>query len=258
MTDIAIENFVSARAGFRRRQADIRAERLGRPIGGHAFDDVDMDIPVDGPPSPPMAFHMVYSNAKQELTGRCVTLQKVAEHVADVKLWAYCYLRRGMKNFLASRVVELTDLSTGEVHDDGLAFFRDHPLLRPLTADGLAAMSPELIALQDCRDEIIVLSFIGASDGDFDAAEQEEIVKHVMMRADEPLKESVVRQRIRNWVPDERAFDFAMARLCAGEGNPRALMRSMRKVIDADGEVDAEETAFAAYVQGRLQASGRI
>lgn len=258
MTDLACEHFVTARAGFRRRLTDQRAERLGRMIGGHAFDDVDMDVPIHGPSCPPMAFHMVYSNARHELTGRCITLQRAAEQAADVKLWAYCYLRRGMKNFLASRVVELTDLSTGEVHDDGLGFFRDHPLLRPLTADTLASMSSELIALQDCRDEIIVLSFVGASDGEFDEAEQDEIVKHVMFRSDEPLKESAIRSRVRNWVPDERAFEAAMRRLCSGEGDAKALMRSMRRVIDADGEVDLEEAAFANYVASALAAAGRL
>lgn len=258
MTQLGLEHFVGARAGFHRRQTENRAARLGRQIGGQAYDDVDMDIPVDAPPSPPMAFHMVYSNAKQELTGRCVTLQRADMQIAEVKLWAYCYWRRAMKSFLASRIVELTDLATGEVHDDGLAYFQEHPLLRPLTADGLASMSPELMALQECRDEVIILSFVGASDGDFDENEQDEIVKHVMYRADEPISEAIIRQRVRNWVPDERAFEGALRRMMAGDGDATALMRSMRRVIDADGEVDPEEVAFAAEVQGRLTAAGRL
>lgn len=258
MTTLSVDHFVTARAGFRRRQTENRAFRLGRQIGGHEFDDVDMDIPLDAPPAPPLAFHLIYRSAKQELTGRCITLQRLQDEVAEVRLWAYCYLRRGMKNFLGSRVVEVTDMATGEVHEDGLGFFREHPLLRPLTADRLANMSPELIALQECRDEIIVLSFVGASDGDFDEDEQDEIVKHVMFRSDEPLNENIIRQRVRNWVPDERAFEGALSRLCAGEGDAASLMRSMRRVIDADGEVDPEETAFAAEVQARLARAGRL
>lgn len=258
MTMLSLDHFVTARAGFRRRQTANRAERLGRQIGGHEFDDVDFDVPVDGPPAPPLAFHLVYRSQKQELTGRCVTLQRMQDEVAEVRLWAYCYLRNGLKNFLASRIVETTDLATGEVHEDSLEFFRGHPLLKPLTADRLASMSPELVTLQECRDEIIVLSFVGASDGEFDEDEQEEIVKHVMYRSDEPLREAVVRQRVRNWVPDERAFEGALARLCAGEGDAVALMRSMRRVIDADGEVDPEEAAFAAEVQSRLRQAGRL
>ena len=258
MTQLGTDHFITARAGFRRRQAEIRAERLGRMIGGHAFDDADMDLPVEGPPSPPMAFHLIYSNAKQELTGRCVTLQRANLEIADVRLWAFCYLRHGLKNFLASRIVEVTDLATGEVHEDGLAYFREHPMLRPMTAEGLAALSAEVIALQECRDEIIVLSFVGASDGEFDENEQDEIVKHVMLRSDEPLRESIIRQRVRNWVPDERAFEGALARLCAGEGDARALMASMRRVIDADGEIDPEEVAFAGEVQAKLRAADRL
>lgn len=258
MTQLGLDHFVTARAGFRRRLSASRAERLGRPIKGHEFDDHGMLIEVDGPPTPPMAFHLVYSDARNQLSGRCVTLQSIKEEIADLRLWAYCHMRLAMRAFVASRVVEATDLSTGEVHEDGLTFFRGHPLIRPLTADGLAAMSAETMALQECRDEIIILSFVGASDGEFDEEEQEQIVRHVMLRTDEPLNEGLIRSRVRSWAPDERAFDRALNRMCEGEGDPVSLMRSMRRVIDADGEVDSEETAFANEVQARLTAAGRL
>jgi len=258
MTQLAMDHFVTARAGFRRRLSASRAERLGRPIKGHEFDDHGMLIEVDGPPAPPMAFHLVYSDAQNQLSGRCVTLQSIKEEIADLRLWAYCHMRLAVRAFIASRVVEATDLSTGEVHEDGLSFFRNHPMLRPMTAEGIAAMSPELIALQECRDEIIVLSFVGASDGDFDEEEQEQIVRHVMIRTDEPLNETVIRQRVRSWAPDERSFERALNRLCAGEGNATELMRSICRVIDADGEIDPEEVAFASEVQARLAAAGRL
>jgi len=255
---LTLDHFVTARAGFRRRLSEDRAVRLGREIKGHEFDDHGMLIEVDGPPAPPMAFHLIYSDSRNQLTGRCVTLQAIKGEISDIRLWAYCYLRTQMRSFVASRVVEATDLSTGEVHEDALGFFQSHPLLAHLTADRLAAMSPELIALQECRDEIVVLSFIGASDGDFDDDEQDEILKHVMMRSDEALDETYVRRRLRSWVPDERAFDRALNRICEGAGDATALMRTMRRVIDADGEIDAEEVAFADEVQKRLRAAGRL
>lgn len=258
MTDLSIDHFVKARAGFRRRLSEDRAIRFGRAIKGQEFQDYGMAVEVDDPPAPPMAFHLVYQDAKNALSGRCITLRNLLHEITDVRLTAYCHMRSAMRMFMASRVVEATDLSTGEVHDDGLAFFREHPLIRMMTADEAGAKSNELLALQDCRDEIIILSFVGASDGDFDGEEQEQIVRHVMLRSDEPLNEGVIRQRVRAFVPDERAFDRALARLCAGEGDPRALMRSMRRVVDADGEVDPEEVAFASEVQRRLEAAGRL
>lgn len=258
MTDLTLDHFVTARAGFRRRLSEQRAERLGRPIKGSEFDDHGMLVEVDDPPAPPMAFHLVYSDAKQNLSGRCVTLNRLRHEVTDVRLTGYCYMRSAMRMFMASRIVEATDLATGEVHDDGLAFFREHPLLRMMDATEVAAMSAELLALQECRDEIIILSFVGASDGDFDREEQEQIVRHVMLRSDEALNESLIRSRVRSFVPDERAFDRALNRLCSGEGDPHSLLRSMRRVIDADGEVDPEEVAFASEVQRRLHAAGRL
>lgn len=258
MSSLALDHFVTARAGFRRRLSQDRAARLGRPIKGDEFDDHGMLVEVDDPPAPPMAFHLVYQDAKNALSGRCVTLRNLLHEVTDVRLTAFCHMRSAMRTFMASRVVEATDLATGEVHDNGLSFFREHPLLRMMTADDAAEKSPELLALQDCRDEIIILSFVGASDGDFDEDEQEQIVRHVMLRSDEALDEATIRRRVRAFVPDERAFDRALNRLCAGEGHPAALMRSMRRVIDADGEVDPEEVAFASEVQRRLEGAGRL
>jgi tellurite resistance protein len=215
-------------------------------------------VEVDDPPAPPMAFHLIYSDTKNALSGRCVTLRNIRHEVTDVRLTAFCHLRSQLRMFMASRVVEATDLATGEVHDDGLGFFRDHPMVRMMNAGEAASMSAEVLALQDCRDEIIILSFVGASDGEFDEDEQEQIVRHVILRSDEALNESLIRQRVRSFVPDERAFDRALNRLCAGEGDPVFLMSSMRRVIDADGEVDPEETAFADEVQRRLAAAGRL
>ncbi|RZJ45673.1 MAG: TerB family tellurite resistance protein [Brevundimonas sp.] len=258
MSELSLDHFVAARAGFRRRLSADRAARLGRQIKGHEFDDHGMLVDVDDPPAPPMAFHLIYSDAKNALSGRCVTLNSIKHEVTDVRLTGYCYMRSAMRMFMASRVVEATDLATGEVHEDGLAFFREHPLLRMMTADEVMSRSPEALILQECRDEIIILSFVGASDGEFDEDEQEQIVRHVMLRSDEPLHEGMIRQRVRAFVPDERAFDRALGRLCAGEGDPVSLMRSMRRVIDADGEVDPEEMAFASEVQRRLETAGRL
>jgi hypothetical protein len=258
MSELNFDHFVTARSAFRRRLVGVRAERLGRPVRGAEFDDDGMQVEVDDPPAPPMAFHILYQDTKLQLTGRCITLRTLLNEIAEIRLTAYCHMRSAPRMFLASRIAEATDLATGEVHDDALGFFRDHPLLRYMTADDAASRSPELLAVQSCRDEIIILSFVGAADGEFDEDEQDEIIKHVMLNWDEPLDETLVRKRVQSWVPDERAFERALVRLCAGEGNPRALMRSMRRVIDADGEVDPEEVAFASEVQRRLAAAGRI
>jgi hypothetical protein len=59
-------------------------------------------------------------------------------------------------------------------------------------------------------------------------------------------------------MPDEAAFAGALSRMCAGSGSPRRLMRTMRRVVDADGEVDAEEVAFVTEIEGHLRSAGRL
>lgn len=253
------ENFIRARAALTGRAAEQRAERFGRPIAGAAFDE---DFMAGGAPdadgSAPIAFHVVYSDSKGALTGRCITVRGLREEIEEIRVSAVCHYRQALRCFLASRMVEVTDLATGEVHDDGLDFFRAHPLLRPVSADTLAGMSDELLALQETRDEVILLTMLSASDGMLHPDELDEIVKHVCYRFDGPLDEEGIRRRVAGFVPDEHAFHLALRRICNGAGDARALMTSMRRVVDADGRISGEEVAFVAEIESRLRAAGRL
>ncbi|HYD26927.1 TerB family tellurite resistance protein [Brevundimonas sp.] len=252
------EHFVRVRSALTGRAAEARAERFGRPVGGAAFDDDAMMVMVDAPPADPIAFHMVYTDAKKDLTGRCITVRSLREELDEVRVGAICHFRNALRSFLGSRIVELTDLATGEVHDDGLAYFRSHPFLRPATADVLSGLSNEILAMQACRDEIILLTFVGAADGMLDPDEMDEIVKHVFDSADDALDEGEIRRRAASFVPDERAFYRALDRICERDGDARLLMRSLRRVVDADGEVDVEEIAFVDEIARRLEAAGKL
>ena len=258
-TTLATQHFVAARAALRRQLAQLRAERFERLIRGPQFDDQVMTPEPDDPPAPPIVFHLLYEDAKRQLSGRCVTLRTIRMEIDEIRLGAFCHLRKMPRAFLASRIVEVTDLATGEVHEDGMSYFRFHPMLEGLNPDSLANLSLETLALQECRDEIILLSFIAAADGDADENEYDAIVTHVFNRCpDEGLNEVEVRRRVRNFVPDERGFEMALRRMCDGGGDAKALMRSMRHVVDADGDADDDEVAFAHEIESRLAAAGRL
>jgi len=259
VSQFAIEDFVNARAVLARRNASRQAARFERKVHGPDLDASDMIQDFGDPTAPPLAIHMLYSDTHGNLSGRCVTLRSLQEQVADIRVTGYCHMRHALRTFLASRAVEVTDLATGEVHENGLAFFRSHPLLRHLTADALAAMSPAMAAVQECRDEIILLSFLAASDGDFADSELDAIVTHVLDAVpEEEVTEHEVRAKVKAFVPDEGAFAQALRRICGGSGEPRRLLRSMRRVVDADGEVDPEEVTFVTEIEAELRAAGRI
>lgn len=259
MTMLTNENFLRARVTMGRRLSARRAERFSRPIYGEDEDHADMTLEVDDPVAPPIAFHLIYEDAHNTLSGRNFTLRTLRSDWNDIRLSGICHLRQALRTFLASRVVEVTDLATGEISEDGLEYFGHHPMLQGLSADGISKLSLSAIAVQDCRDEVIILSFLAAADEDFCEAEEDQIVTYVLDRACDPaVSEVEVRRRIRDYVPDELAFDRALNRLCAGAGDVHGLLRSMRRVIDADGEVDAEEVAFAEEIEARLVTAGRL
>ena len=68
------------------------------------------------------------------------------------------------------------------------------------------------------------------------------------------LSEAVLRQRLALLAPEIGAFEaalFSIGRAGAGQ-DPLRLMRSLRKLIDVDGRIAAEETMFVSEIAARL------
>jgi hypothetical protein len=51
---------------------------------------------------------------------------------------------------------------------------------------------------------------------------------------------------------------MAVNRLRNGRGDAKALMSSLRKLIDADGVIEPEEAAFCVSLQTDLELSNRL
>ncbi|MDI7776313.1 TerB family tellurite resistance protein [Asticcacaulis sp. EMRT-3] len=206
-------------------------------LSDHEIDDHDEVTPI--------AFNMQYRGASGGLTGRTVRLLKITPDSGDYKLSAWCYHRDAYRLFLLSRIVEITDIVTGEVFDDAYAFFADCGVFQPET--------PEAHAVRLCRDEIVLLSIVGACDGLFRPSERDEVVKHVFDRVCEPLNEGEVHRLIRSIAPDEKAFERALKNLKFSTADiKRAVWRSVRRVIDADGSVHLAEAEMATHIQKAL------
>lgn len=69
------------------------------------------------------ALFLRYRDAEGAATARRITVRQVTRRAdGDVLVVAYCHERRAMRSFLASRVDELIDLSTGEVAENPTAY----------------------------------------------------------------------------------------------------------------------------------------
>lgn len=246
-----VEGFMAARDALCERIVAARSEKFGRPIKGISiFDDANMinaDLGLDD--APPLIFHLIYKDSKGDLTGRGFKLMRLGESNHNLKIGGICYLRHAYRNFFASSILELTDLATGEVFEDGQRFFLSHPFLSgPYTR----SPSQEEIALKAMRDELTVLTFVSASDGELHGLEIDEMVKFVCKNWDGPLNEDVVAARIKALVPDSSAFIRAMHRLETKPLKARPLLRALRAVVDADGRLEENEQLFAGHIVERL------
>lgn len=246
-------HFVQARAVLGRLKADQVALRYGRTISPADAEESDDVGDVEGVETPPLAFHIVYVSASGVQTSRCITVERIQDEIGEIRVVAHCHTRDRRRDFLASRILEVTDLGTGEVHDDALIYFAGHPMLGIRRPEQAARRTAGSLAVQECRDEVILLSFVAASDGLFDPNEMDAVVLHVMNRVPDPdVEERHVRAAINNLIPNELAFDRALARLCKGGGDAIALVQSLRKVVDADGMVAPEEVAFVTEIEQAL------
>ena len=254
-----LDHFVQARSVLARATATSHAIALGRPISDVDTEDEETAEGGTGVETPPLVFHIIYQSAKGEQTARCITLQRIQQEIGEVRVVATCHTRNLRRDFLASRILQVTDLTTGEIHDDALTYFSHHPMLGMIRAEQLARRTAGSLAVQECRDEIVLLSFVAASDGLFHEDEMDAIVLHVMDRVPDPdVEERHVRAGIRSMIPNEIAFGQSLSRLCKGGGDARSLVRSLRKVVDADRIVASEEAVFVVEIEQELLAAGRI
>lgn len=200
-----------------------------------------------GEASAPLIYHFTYEDAEGRISTRIVTLRRIEPAPERMSLVCWCHTTESIRMFLADRVREVFCVVTGEVFDDPTTYFLQHPMLT-------APKDPEAYALAVCRHEVNLLIMVGAADGLFDPGEQEKVLIHVYDRMpDLDLNDHVLGQRIAKLAPDEKAFDIALFRMSKfKDGDPVALMRSLRKLVDADGVIAPEETSFVNEIQTRL------
>ena len=255
----ALGRFLTKRTLFLKRRAEDRAKDLGRGAGAPEADPDDMLLGSGGIETPPLVVHITYRDTRSNISGRCVTIKTVRDMVSDIQIGCYCHLRRTYRSFLASRVVEVVELTTGEVFQDGVKYFRHHPLLKPAPESGLSPPAAHVLDIRDCRDAIVLLSFLASADGEFNPLEEDQIVSYVLDEACSPdVGEEDIRSAIRGFAPDRVDFENSLERLCSGDRSLNRFRTAVRRLVDADGVLDEAEFAFAGEIESRLTASGRL
>ncbi|HEV2365186.1 MAG TPA: hypothetical protein VGS12_13425 [Caulobacteraceae bacterium] len=247
-SDEAIAGFATVRAALRRRRARERARGLGHEQNGPAEDAADLRRPGSGAAdAPPMDFHINYRDASGSFSSRNVTLLSATPTAGgrDVDLVAFCHLRGEERTFLASRVLQLVDLATGEAPPDPVAYFLAHPLL--------AGETPEALLVREWRHELILLTVAAALDGAVGREEEDAIVAFLeRVRADGRIDRERLRSLLRLFSPTGSQVLRSLERLERRPGAHGAFLGALEEVTAADGHVDEAEREFVAAIRRRL------
>ncbi|URI15961.1 transcriptional regulator [Brevundimonas albigilva] len=218
-------------------------------VGGKASvagtdDSAEMACATDMAETAPIVFHLVYEDAAGNVSQRIVTVRKIETGPSGPLLLCFCHLRQRARRFSLDRVLEVFDVSTGQVHGDPTSFFLSHPLLA-------IAESHEDRAIRLCADDLTILTVVGAADGRFDPDEQDQLLIHVFDRyEDGALDEDLLRGRLSLLTPDYASFFNSLSRVRPEDG--RLLRRSLRRMVDADGQIDPAELVFVETIEARL------
>lgn len=243
------EDFVLVRQTLAGRAAEARVLARRKMAPRRAVDPMSPIQVVDGRVAPPLGYHFTYADADGVVTDRVVTLRRIDPAREGLRLWCFCHAAQDLRMFWAQRIQEVFCVVTGEVHDDPVKFFDTHPML-------CEPRDPESYALKALRHEIDLLTIVAAADGIVDENEMDRILVHVFDRLPQmSLQEDVLRHRLALLMPDTQAFENALTQMGRYKaGDPVAMMRTMRKVVDADRRIAPEEVVFVEEINRRLAA----
>ena len=246
MSWLGLDHFVTVKAALGTRAAATRFLNVGGKASTALADDsVEMADATDAADTAPIVFHLVYEDAAGNVSQRIVTVRKIETSRSGPMLLCFCHLRQRARRFALDRVIEVFDVSTGEVHGDPTAFFLGHPLLA-------VADTHEDRAFRLCADDLTILTVVGAADGRFDPDEQDQLLVHVFDRyEDGVLDEDLLRERLSLLTPDHASFFRSLSRIRSEDG--RLLRRSLRRIVEADGHLDPAELAFVETIEERLR-----
>lgn len=239
--------FAGVRAALAHRAADTRFARAGKRNVAARDDDDTLIASGVGRPISPAVFHLTYEDKAGTESQRVVTIKRIERRGETYYLHSFCHLRHGPRCFSVERISEVFDATTGEVHTAPDKFFADHPIFH-------SPEDPEGVAMKTCRNEINLLTVVGAADGRFDPDEQDVLLVHVFNRCDHlSMDEDRLRRALARVTPVRDCFEGSLLQMKRFRiGDSEALKRTLRKMVDSDGQIAPEEVRFVNEIERYL------
>ena len=202
-------------------------------------------------------FAIDYVDSKGAESRRRITIRSVKRRTADptdILIRAYCHERGAARAFLLSRIREVIDLATGEVIGDPRAYFM------AISVPGVGGPRDDTHqALERVRPDLQILVALARADGQFHPDEDQVILSYVASRCRDLNPDwAAVQRHIATLHPERDNYLEAVERFADADDDRVAdLLRTVRRVAEADGVLDSEEFAFIAEIRDVFADAGR-
>ena len=209
-----------------------------------------------------MRLGLIYRDADNKITRRIVRLKRLRGGHYEGYLTAYCELRREERTFLISRIQTLYDPSTGELLSPAVDFFGSFFDEREAEMELRAERSKFRLAwpiIEALRNETQVLVLVARSDNRFVKAEQNAILKYVVLRAGDlglsvgDDAQIVLRDWIRLQDPSEAEARIAIKALARSPDGLDAVWEVVQLVAESDGKVTPQEMASISEIRKTIE-----
>ena len=247
------------------RISDVLQDRIDRtqwleptpPVGGTISlpntDDEESIVVREDVASADIGSALFISYVDSEGLGSCrrISVHTVRRIQGDLLLNCYCYERRAPRCFRASRIKEVTDLTTGEIIDDL------DDLMRRLSGDLTVARESEAAAtnavLRSHKHALLVLVFLARCDGHQHPSETDVLMDYLDYCCAAPgLDIGLASDVIRRTHVDRTLAQRALRQLQKDDEQLRQVARHAYRLIEADGSLTPEEMEFGIAISEAL------
>jgi len=189
---------------------------------------------------------ITYTDSKGQKSERRITMYSVNPTIDnDYMIRAYCHERKAPRTFKMSRIVELTDMETGEIFDNPTKYFLDRFEDSPI---GLITK-----CFQKLESEILILTFVARADGYLRKKERQIIMDFINKNSSTNLDSNLLENEIRRTYCESQDFRKCLKNLSSKTTEKRnEILTLSTDIVNTDKNPDPLELGALELIKKEL------
>lgn len=184
-----------------------------------------------------------YEDAKGQKSIRRVTIKNIYEnHNDEYMISAFCHERNAYRTFKLSRILELTDIETGEIFNNPKEYFVERFENSPI--------GNVVQAFQKLEDEILILAFMARADGFLRQKERQIISNYIKNKIDGNFDNEILDNEIRKIYCESNDFKKSIKKLKNNSSfDKNTLFNSLTDIVNSDKKTDPIEIGILEHIR---------